>query len=200
MTEPASSTVTHRLVLSLAIPMTLAYMSTPLVGLVDLAVIGQLDDASLLGGIAIASVIFDVILTAFNMLRTGTTGLVAQACGRGDTQAQRLIFWRSSCLALAAGLLIVVGQGGLWFLAGHFFAPDPALAEAAFAYFTLRMISVPFALLNFTLQGLIIGQGRSWLSLGLQTLLNGLNIVLSLVFVLVFRCRDRRGGHSHCYQ
>ena len=76
--------VNNRTVLAIAVPMTLAYLTTPLIGLVDTAVVGHLGDAALLGGLAAGSIIFDIVFTTFNFLRSGTTGLVAQAFGRGD--------------------------------------------------------------------------------------------------------------------
>ncbi|MCG7507627.1 MATE family efflux transporter, partial [Mesorhizobium retamae] len=75
--------VTNRSVLAIAVPMTLAYLTTPLLGLVDTAVVGQFGDAALLGGLAAGALAFDVVFTTFNFLRSGTTGLVAQAWGRG---------------------------------------------------------------------------------------------------------------------
>ncbi|RVB60491.1 MATE family efflux transporter, partial [Mesorhizobium sp. M7A.F.Ca.CA.004.06.1.1] len=82
--NPGSFVVTNRSVLAIAVPMTLAYLTTPMLGLVDTAVIGQFGDAALLGGLAAGALIFDVVFTSFNFLRSGTTGLVAQAFGRGD--------------------------------------------------------------------------------------------------------------------
>ena len=71
--------VTHRSVLAIAVPMTLAYLTTPLLGLVDTAVVGQFGDAALIGGLAAGALVFDVVFTTFNFVRSGTTGLVAQA-------------------------------------------------------------------------------------------------------------------------
>ena len=76
--------VTNRSVLAIAVPMTLAYLTTPLLGLTETAVVGQLGDAALLGGLAAGALVFDVVFTTFNFLRSGTTGLVSQAFGRGD--------------------------------------------------------------------------------------------------------------------
>ena len=87
--------VTHRLVLSIALPMTLAFMTTPLLGLVDTAVVGRLGQADLLAGLAIGAVLFDLIFSSFNFLRASTTGLTAQAFGRGDLTEQQAIFWRA---------------------------------------------------------------------------------------------------------
>jgi MATE family multidrug resistance protein len=67
--------VTNRMVFAIAVPMTLAFLTTPLLGLVDTAVVGQLGDAALLGGLAIGAILFDLVFTTFNFLRSATTGL-----------------------------------------------------------------------------------------------------------------------------
>jgi Na+-driven multidrug efflux pump len=73
--------VTNRLIFSIALPMTLGFLTTPLLGIVDTAVVGRLGRAELLAGLAIGAVMFDLIFTTFNFLRAATTGLVAQAYG-----------------------------------------------------------------------------------------------------------------------
>ena len=83
MAESANAfEVTHRGVFAIAAPMTLAYLTTPLVGVISLGVIGQLGDPALVGGVSIGGLIFDIVFLSFNFLRAGTTGLVAQAHGR----------------------------------------------------------------------------------------------------------------------
>ena len=72
--------------------MTLAYVTTPFIGLVDTAVVGQLGSAALIGGLAAGAIVFDVVFSTFNSLRSATTGLIAQAFGRGDELEQRLVF------------------------------------------------------------------------------------------------------------
>ena len=98
--------VTNRSVLAIAVPMTLAYLTTPLLGLVDTAVIGQFGDAALLGGLAAGALAFDVVFTSFNFLRSGTTGLVAQAFGRGDTLEEQAVFWRAVLIAVVVGVVL----------------------------------------------------------------------------------------------
>ena len=115
--------VTSRSVLAIAVPMTLAYLSTPLLGLIDTAVIGQLGDAALLGGIALGGVLFDIVFTSFNFLRAGTTGLTAQASGAGDGEEERAVLFRAVLLALALGAAVIVLQqpaltAGLWLMGG----------------------------------------------------------------------------------
>ena len=102
--------VTHRGVFRLAVPMTLAYISSPLVGIVDTAVIGRLGDAALLGGIAVGALVFDFVFATFNFLRSGTTGPDAQAFGAATGARSTAILARALIVAVADGVLIVLLQ------------------------------------------------------------------------------------------
>ena len=107
--------VTHRLVLSIAVPMTLAYLTTPLLGITDTAVVGQFGDAALLGGLAAGAIVFDLVFATFNFLRSGTTGLVAQAYGRGDGRAEQAWFWRAFAISIGIGVVLaLVGPAIAW--------------------------------------------------------------------------------------
>ena len=176
--------VDNRLVLSIALPMMLAYLTTPLLGIVDTAVIGQLGDAALLGGLAAGAIVFDVVFSSFNFLRSGTTGLVAQAFGRGDAAGEQAVFWRALIVGLAIGAALVlasplIAQAGAWFMAA-----EPAVTEAMSAYVLIRLVSAPFALANYAVLGYVLGRGEARLGLGLQLLLNLTNIVLSIALGL----------------
>ncbi|HSM20125.1 MAG TPA: MATE family efflux transporter, partial [Hyphomicrobiales bacterium] len=176
--------VTHRSVLAIALPMTAAYLSTPLLGVVDTAVIGQLGEAALIGGIAVGAIVFDVIFTTFNFLRSGTTGLTAQALGAGDETEQRAVLWRALSVAVASGLIVIALQVPLLALSLELMGPSEPVAAATRDYFQIRVLAAPFALANYAILGWFIGLGRAGTGLALQTLLNGLNIVLNVYFVL----------------
>ncbi|MBN8243086.1 MATE family efflux transporter [Nitratireductor aquimarinus] len=172
--------VTNWLVLSIAVPMTLAYLTTPLLGITDTAVIGQYGDAALLGGLAAGAIVFDVVFTTFNFLRSGTTGLVAQAFGRDDVLEEQAVLWRALAIALVCGLL-VVALGPLVNAAGvRFMNPDPRVAEAMHAYVAIRILGAPLSLINYAILGYVLGRGEGGLGLGLQVILNGANIALSV--------------------
>lgn len=176
--------VTNRMVFAIAVPMTLAYLTTPLLGIVDTAVVGQFGDAALIGGLAIGAILFDVVFIMFNFLRMGTTGLVAQAVGRGDATEQQAVFWRAVLIALVGGLLLlplapVIRDVGLWFM-----APGDAVAEATRTYVTIRFLAAPFTLVNYAVLGLLLGQARAVAALIVQSLINGINIVLSIALGL----------------
>lgn len=176
--------VTHRMVFAIAAPMTLAFVTTPLLGLVDTAVVGRLGDAALIGGLAIAAALFDLIFGTFNFFRSGTTGLVAQAFGRGDRGEQQAVFWRAFLSSLATGLIIILAGPLLIWLGLLFMAPGPEVGAAARTYLSIRILSSPAALANYVLLGYVLGQGRSTLGLLLQTIINGTNIALSVWFGL----------------
>jgi putative MATE family efflux protein len=176
--------VTNRSVLAIAVPMTLAYLTTPLLGLTDTAVVGQFGDAALLGGLAAGALIFDVVFTTFNFLRSGTTGLVAQAFGRGDMLEEQAVFWRSALIAVVAGLVLavlapVVSSAGQWFIGG-----GERVSEAMDTYIRIRLLGAPFSLMNYALLGYVLGRGEGSFGLLLQIILNGCNIVLCIVLGL----------------
>ncbi|QLL64420.1 MATE family efflux transporter [Sinorhizobium mexicanum] len=176
--------VTNRQVMAIAIPMTLASLTTPLLGIVDTAVVGQFGDAALLGGLAIGATFFDFVFTPFNFLRSGTSGLIAQAFGRGDALEERAAFWRAFVIAAISGFALVllaplIAAVGEWFMNA-----DPALTTAMDVYVRVRLISAPAALINYTILGYFLGRGEAGVGLCLQFLLNGMNIALCIVLGL----------------
>jgi len=176
--------VTHRSVLAIALPMTLAYVTTPLLGLVDTAVVGQFGEAALIGGLAAGALVFDVVFTTFNFLRAGTTGLVAQAMGRGDAAGQQAVFWRAAILAVLCGLLLLVVTPLAIVLGERFLGLEPAAADAMRTYVGIRMFGAPLTLLNYAILGYVLGRGEAGLGLMLQAVLNGVNILLSVLLGL----------------
>lgn len=176
--------VTNRLVLSIAVPMTLAYLTTPLLGIVDTAVVGQLGDAALLGGLAIGALAFDFVFASFGFLRTGTTGLVAQAFGRGEEAAERAVFWRAFILALGIGLVMLLATPLVIAATDWFVAPAPAVSEAMGVYVAIRMLAAPVTFINYVLLGYVLGRGQGGTGLLLQLIVNTGNIAFSIILGL----------------
>lgn len=176
--------VTHKMVLAIAIPMTLGMITVPIVGMVDMAVIGQLGKASLMGGIAIGALLISIVSTSFNFLRMGTTGLTAQAVGSGDEIAQRAVIYRALILAILLGLAtILIGPLLLPWALKAMGATD-AVNEAAQLYVTIRFWAMPAALSNYVIFGWLFGIGKSREGMVLLVLLNCLNIAATIWFVL----------------
>ncbi|MEK1889006.1 MAG: MATE family efflux transporter [Phyllobacterium sp.] len=177
--------VTNRLMLAITIPVMLASLTTPLLGLVDTAVIGQVGDPHLLGGLAIGALVFDFLFSTMNFLRAGTTGLVAQAMGRHDDVEQQAVFWRAIGIAVVAGLLFIAVTPLILEATISFMDPDPAVAEAMSTYVSIRLLSSPMALGNFVVLGLLLGQGKAMQGLYLQLLLNGVNVIMTIWLGLI---------------
>lgn len=182
--NPRAFSVTNRDIFVIAIPMTLAFLSTPLVGLVDTAIIGQLGSAALVGGIAVGAMIFDILFTTFNFLRSGTTGLAAQALGRGDRPERDAVLWRALSVALVSGLVIVVLQGLLLWTALALLSASSEVEAATADYYAIRVLAAPATLANYAILGWFLGLGRAGTGLALQLLLNGINVAVSMYLVL----------------
>jgi multidrug resistance protein, MATE family len=178
-------TVTNRMVLSIAVPMTLAYLTTPLLGIVDTAVVGQLGDAALLGGLAVGALAFDVVFATFNFLRSGTTGLVAQALGRGDRVEQQAVFWRAFAIAVFTGLVLILAAPAIVAVTRWFIDPEPRVIEAMEIYVSIRVVAAPLTLINYAVLGYVLGRGEGSVGLLLQMVLNGANILFSIWLGLV---------------
>ena len=126
--------------------MTLAHITTPLLGFADAAVIGRLGQADLLGAINAGAVMFDFIFWAFGFFRLATAGLTAQALGAGDRQEMRAVLMRALLLAGTFGLAIVLLQTLIAFIAFAALGASPGVTEAARVYYDIRIWSAPAAL------------------------------------------------------
>jgi MATE family multidrug resistance protein len=174
----------HRQIWAIAAPAILANSSAPLVGLVDTWAIGHLPQAVHLAAVGLGSVIFSYLLWAFGFLRMGTTGLVAQARGRKDLGDQVITVVRSSVLALAFGVLLIVLQEPLLALALKLMAPPGEVGEITAEYFRIRIWAAPFTLLGYAIIGVLFGLARVKTILWLQLFLNFVNAVLNVTFVV----------------
>lgn len=174
----------YRRVWVLAGPIMLANMTTPLLGAVDTAVVGQLPDAAYIGGVAIGAIVFSFLFWGFGFLRMGTTGFTAQAYGAGDRDELRATLLRPLVLALGLGVLLIALQAPIGMLAFKLLKASPEVETLAASYYEIRIWSAPAALVNYTLLGWLLGTQRARTALVLQVALNGVNVVLDLAFVI----------------
>jgi MATE family multidrug resistance protein len=137
-----------------------------------------------LAAVGLGRVIFNFLFWAFGFLRMGTTGLVAQAHGRGDRQELGRIVARSCALALALGLGLWLLQEPIWRLSLAALAPPEDVAKITSAYFDLRIWAAPASLLVFAISGVLFGLGRTTAVLALQVALNLGNAILNVWFVV----------------
>ncbi len=175
----------RRALLRLALPIIVSNLSTPLLGLVDTAVLGRLPGPDFLGAAALGALIFTVLFWAFGSLRMGTTGLTAQALGSGNLQEVSGQLGRGLGLAASLGLLLILVQSPVATLAIHWLDAPAAVAREVLAYYSVRIYSAPLALGNYVLLGWFLGLGRTRSALLLQVVLNVTNLVLDAYLVLV---------------
>ena len=176
----------NRDILKLALPSILANITVPLVGMVDIAVAGHLDSdaATLIGGIAIGSMLFDLLYWNFGFLRIGTGGLAAQAYGAGDRRECARILTRALAMSLAIAVFLISIQ---WvFVKVAFMVVDctPQVQALASRYFLIRIWAAPATLSLMALKGWFIGMQDSVSAMAADVTVNGMNILLSIVLAL----------------
>lgn len=161
----------------------LSNLTVPLAGLVSVAFLGHLVEIHHLAGVTLATVLFNYLYRTMGFLRMGTTGVTAQATGRGDDTEALLIGLRNGQLAVGLGLLILLFQQPLRDLGFALLHSEPAVRLAAQAYYNARIWAAPATLLNFVLIGWLLGREKSGQVLLISILGNGCNVALDYWFI-----------------
>ena len=170
----------------IAAPMILSNVSVPLLGMVDTGVTGHLDSPVYLGAVAIGAMIFSILYTGVNFLRMGTTGIAAQSFGANDNDGLRVALGQAIIVALLIAFTLIALQVPLGRLAMQLLGPDAEIQVHALEYFSIRIWSAPGTLANFALIGWFIGLQNARVPLLIFLTINITNIVLDLLFVIVF--------------
>ena len=186
-------TMTNKDILRLAVPSILANITIPLVGIVDTAIVGHLSDAAAIGGIAIGTMLFDLLYWNFGFLRVGTSGLTAQAYGKGERDNVlgtkvpfecRKILMQSVTVALLAALFVWAIQ---WVFVTGVLAVVPCSAEVAGVareYFFVRIWAAPATLMLMALKGWFIGMQDTKSPMAVDILVNVVNMGMSYVLAV----------------
>ena len=178
---------TNKEILRLAVPSILANITIPLVGIVDTAIVGHLSNAAAIGGIAIGTMLFDLLYWNFGFLRVGTSGLTAQAYGQTAVSGERLavsgecrkILTQSTMIALLAAMFIWAIQ---WLFVTAVLAIVPCseeVAQVARDYFFVRIWAAPATLMLFAFKGWFIGMQDTVSPMAVDILVNVVNIAAS---------------------
>ncbi|WP_245813267.1 MATE family efflux transporter [Kiloniella majae] len=176
----------YKHILALATPLILSNLTVPLLGAVDTAVVGHLPDPAYIGGVAVGGTIFSFLFWGFGFLKMGTVGFTSQAFGAKNIPEQQAAFLRPMLLALLFGLLLILLQSPLLQLCITLIDGSTEVQKLAFQYSTIRIWSAPIALSNYVIIGWLIGKGEPKLTFILQIIINSVNILLDLVFVIEF--------------
>ena len=178
--------LTHRRVLTIALPVVLSNATVPILGVVDTGVVGQMGEAAPIGAVGIGAIILTAIYWIFGFLRMGTSGLTAQATGAKNEAEVAALLTRSLIIGLSAGVAIILLQGLLFAGAFRVSPATPEVENLARQYMAIRVWSAPAMIALYGITGWLIGQERTGAVFAIQLLMNGTNIALDLLFVLGF--------------
>ncbi|WP_342805791.1 MATE family efflux transporter [Alteromonas sp. M12] len=176
----------HLEMIALIFPMLLANITAPLMGFVDIAVLGHMNGTHVLAGASVASLILTQIYWICGFIRMSATGLSAQAKGQKSTQASFKVFYQSMFSAGIIAVLLLLLQQPILAIGLHFSDANELVSQVIVEYFNVRIWGAPAALANLALIGWLLGQQRNKLVMYSQVFANLLNIGLNLLFVFVF--------------
>jgi MATE family multidrug resistance protein len=176
-------TENYRRILQIAIPSIVSNITVPLLGLVDVAIVGHMGSATYIGAVAVGSMIFNLVYWLFGFLRMSTTGLTAQAYGRGDGDETTATLLHAVMTALAIAAALIVLQVPLRELMFWFIGPTADVAPLATNYFHIVIWGAPAALTLFCLTGFFIGMQNTRIPMVVSITQNLINIAISLTLV-----------------
>jgi MATE family multidrug resistance protein len=174
----------NKKILDLAIPNIISNISIPLLGIVDMALMGHLDSDAYIGAIALGSLIFNFIYWSLGFLRMGTSGFTAQARGRRDLKEAILVFSRAAFIAIVMSLLLLALQVPIERLSFLVLKGESRVEELAMTYFRIRIWAAPAALGQFALLGFFLGMQNARLPMVVLVLTNVINIICNYIFVM----------------
>lgn len=173
----------NKKILNLAIPNIISNLSVPLLGVVDTALVGHLEEVYYLGALAVGGMIFNFLFWGFGFLRMGTTGLTAQEYGRRDRTGMIMMLARVQLIALGIGLMIVLLQSPIAWLSFLIIESSREVAEFTRVYFDIRIYTAPAVLALYGLNGWFLGMQNAKYPMIVTISLNLLNIVLNIFFI-----------------
>ena len=176
----------HRTLLALTFPMILANITTPLIGLVDTAVLGHMSGSHYLAGASVAALLLTQMYWICGFIRMSTTGLSAQARGQASPEQSSKVLWQSLLVALLLGVAMLAGQHWIAQLALYIADPSEQVAQTFADYFFVRIWGAPAALANLALVGWLLGQQKAKSVMWIQIAGNLLNAVADVVLVYGF--------------
>lgn len=182
----------NKKILDLAIPNIISSISVPLIGIVDMALMGRLPSADYIGGVALGSLILNFIYWGFGFLRFGTSGFTSQSLGRRDLEGSFHVLIRAVTLGLISGLLLIVLQGPISWAGFRILNGEAHVEELADSYFRIKIWAGPASLVQFAMFGWFIGMQNSKIPMTVSVIANTVNILFSILFVAILKM-DVRG-------
>ena len=181
-----SSKFSKKQIIFMSIPVFFSNLAIPFVGMIDIGLMGNLEDAKYLVATSIATSVLTMVIWSFGFLRMGTVGIVSQAYGRGDYREIIKTLLRNFVIALIAGLMIIILSPLIYSLIQHFFNVSLEAQELIKIYLNVRIFSVPAELSIYILVGFYLGLQKTKISSFMIVVMSVLNIIFSTLFVLSY--------------
>ena len=175
--------ITNKRILDIALPSIVSNITVPLLGLIDVMIVGHLGATSYIGAIAVGGMLFNIIYWIFGFLRMGTGGMVSQAFGRKDEGEIIRLLLRSVSIGLSVALLLIVLQYPIRKIAFIFIEATPDVQANAELYFRICIWGAPAVLGLYSFNGWFIGMQNSRIPMMIAITQNIVNILASLCFV-----------------
>lgn len=171
--------------IKILIPFVLSTMTQPLLGAVDTAVAGRLNDPAYIAGVSVGSVVFNTIYWIFGFLRVNTTSLSAIALGSGKKEDRAFAFFQPLFIALTIAFIILILQKIIILYCKNAFDLETKAFDSLNIYYNILIWGAPFLLSNYVMLGWLMGQRKIKASLTMQITGNVLNMILDIIFALI---------------
>ena len=182
----SSSKFSKKQLVLLSIPVFFSNVATPLVGMVDTGLMGNLSETKYLAATSIATTFMTLMIWSFGFLRMGTVGIVSQAYGRSDYREIVKTLLRNLLIALVVAFVIIIFNPIIKIAIKYFFSPQDETEVLINTYINVRVFSVPAELIIYIMIGFYLGIQKTKISSLIIVILSSLNIILSSLLVLTF--------------
>lgn len=179
----------NREILQIALPSIVSNITVPLLGLIDVTIVGHLGAASYIGAIAVGGMFFNIIYWIFGFLRMGTSGMTSQAFGRKDDAETMRLLTRSTGVGLVIAFMLIVLQYPIEQIAFALIQTTPEVERLASLYFRICIWGAPAVLGLYSFSGWYIGMQNSRYPMFIAITQNIVNILVSLLLVYGFNMK-----------
>ncbi|MBP1616345.1 MAG: GntR family transcriptional regulator [Bacteroidetes bacterium] len=181
--------INNNKILKIAIPSIVTNITVPLLGLIDVAIVGHLGSSAYIGAIAVGGLVFNIIYWVFAFLRMGTTGMASQAYGKRDLDESVRLLLRSAGTGLVISLILVALQYPILKVAFLLIKTTPEVQALASTYFHILIWGAPAVLGLYGFTGWYIGMQNSRFPMLIAIVQNVVNIVFSMCLVYLFHLK-----------
>lgn len=178
--------IRDRQILQIALPSIVSNITVPLLGMIDVAIVGHMGSPVYIGAVAVGSMIFNLVYWLFGFLRMGSSGLTSQALGRRDFMEVMRLLVRSTTIALGIALMLILLQVPMKWVAFELIGPTADVAPIAQTYFYIVIWGAPAVLGLYSLSGWYIGMQNTRFPMFISIMQNVVNILASLTLVYGF--------------